>query len=147
MPSWSWTAYDGGIDYITPALGTVDWDASISIYHDLDSDPDKGTFAKVWSFDFSGNEKGEDFIVYDDPDDFDSRSKAKCVVLGKAKGMTTPMSRKCYVLIVSPRFLTASITLRESRGEFLQVYSRIGVGILSSLRIDEKGPETKVHIL
>lgn len=149
VPSWSWQAHHGIIDYITPAWDTVDWNASIRIAHD-DSDGVglRVLGAQACTFDFDGKEKGDNFIVYDDPEDAAGRSKAKCVVLGQAKESTTPMGKKCFVLVVAPiaapnqKVPITAITVVGA-----SMYRRIGAGILTSLQIIHDELETKVEIL
>lgn len=136
IPSWSWMAYQGGIDFLEVPLGGVDWHkedikppwmenrtvlttdqlASIelrAIVRDFNVPDDR-------DFESSGFK-----IVYDNPGN--NHQLLKCVVMGKRKDQKTLEETRHYVLFV---------TLMEGVSD---VYERVGVGFMPGKFVELNG--------
>lgn len=139
VPSWSWMAYEGGIDYLDLKLGGVDWLKDVhSPWAQLprgDHSTDGGyhhrlsVTATARTFHMDSGAMSDGKIVYDSPGQSGAREHL-CVVLGKQKGRHSDEDRLSFVLIVSWKSV--------SRGT-RNVYERIGAGYLSGRCINTGG--------
>ncbi|KAL5371410.1 hypothetical protein DPSP01_014282, partial [Paraphaeosphaeria sporulosa] len=123
VPSWSWMACSGGVQFMEIELGSVSWVASLAFDAERDSAAliaDVGKFQDI-TFkregnrfavsDSSGTEKG---CVHFDVGGGESGSRDYCVVIGRMQQDTKDYY---YILVVVPT--------RED-GE----YTRVGVGMV-----------------
>ncbi|KAK4170663.1 heterokaryon incompatibility protein-domain-containing protein [Triangularia setosa] len=137
LPSWSWMAYDGAIDYLDLPLGGVDWrnDAVLDPFSSPDS-ADQGpanetAVLKVMTRPFVLEPIGEPWESVDVVLDAGNAQgdveweQWKAVVVGArriAKGENVPMELRTHYLLI----ITA---LSEDDGQNT-VYRRIGVGYM-----------------
>lgn len=149
VPSWSWMAYSGGIDYINPPFGLMDWNEiespwSVGGRHGgggVLTDTRGGNIslmatAQAYKQDFSLRIHSDECeIVLDSPGASDQAS-FKCVVLGKKKGRASLEDKVHYVLIIKE--------IAERHRDGSRVYERVGVGSLPGRCIDPA--ESRVHI-
>ncbi|PKS06830.1 hypothetical protein jhhlp_006906 [Lomentospora prolificans] len=132
VPSWSWMAYKGGIDYMDPPFKKVDWETSeirptwqktaelgapttASVMEDVGPIELRATMR---DFDVGLADGGPIKVVYDAPDVSDSANQ-KCIVVAKAKEGTT--SEKDYYVLIT----TLDVS---SPADGCHIYKRIGVG-------------------
>ena len=131
VPSWSWTAYLGGIKFIYVAffVGDISWHKDLEF-----DDKQKGTLigsvGKFWNctivqeesqhaiLDSQGTKRGWLQFDVEDPTDIDLH---RCVVIGRA-GRESEI--KYYVMVVRPT---------GSKRE----YERVGVGLIWASHISK----------
>lgn len=129
VPSWSWMAYNGGIQFMDIPFGTVDWIDNLRFDkgHELALITDVGEFrdctmeldGKDYAIlDFSSTKRG--WIQYDVKEDEDL-FKERCVVVGKKSNKDGDRLdiKEYYILVVRPTSVD---------GE----YKRVGVGLIQS---------------
>ena len=142
VPSWSWMAYNGGIQFMDIPFGTVDWIDNLRFdkgrelvlitdvgeFRDCTMEPDGKYYAIL---DFGRRKRG--WIQYDAEEDEDL-FKERCVVVGKKSiedsedGDSEDMDsedgdrldvKEYYILVVRPTSLDSE-------------YKRVGVGLIQS---------------
>jgi len=130
VPSWSWTAYLGGITFISiPFNGTVSWDEDLR----LDSkhkDTLTGSLGKLWNCTLKQKEsqlvirnlrgRGRGWLQFD-VEDITDIDLLQCVVVGRIRGKS---EWEYYVLVVRKT---------GSKGE----YERVGVGLIWASHISK----------
>lgn len=117
VPSWSWMAFDGGIDYLRPDFGSYDWEHLESPWaRDSEKRTDIALLAKAWEYDLESAGPTEIDIILDIPG-AQRPAKRICVVLGRAKGSLVHNTRRHWVLIIAPT---------DQEG----IYERIGAGYM-----------------
>lgn len=132
VPSWSWMAYSGGIDYISMPFAQVDWTELRSpwsssmpgISNGLQAETQRGKVtlvADAQDYNISLLEDGEGEIVLDRPKGSTHRATL-CVVLGKQRGDAHLRDKIHYVLVICP---AGTID-----GDGNEVYERVGAGSL-----------------
>jgi hypothetical protein len=131
VPSWSWMAYDGGIDYIDPPFQSADWERDIVSpwAGGKPRQPVTGGIvlrAPIHVFRAHISVEDDTKVVYDmSPDE--ERYDGDCVVIARSKNAGTSMSMRCYVLFVR----------RVETGTFEELFERIGAGYVSERSIFE----------
>ncbi|CAO2649036.1 Nn.00g099850.m01.CDS01 [Neocucurbitaria sp. VM-36] len=139
VPSWSWMAYTGGIDYLQPDFGSFEWEDLQSPWSTQapnnvsNTDPRTANItlnAKAREFDLGAAVQGEGELIFDNPGG-SSQPKTLCVVLGKAKGSPSLETQRHYVLVV---VMTGN---RDRNGE--RMYERVGTGYLPGKCISPSG--------
>lgn len=137
VPSWSWMAYAGAIDYFSPDFGQVAWEDLQSpwsgsgepgLIRTLQSDARGGGIALVgWAREYDPMKAGPDEakLVLDAPG-LSGQRRTRCVVLGRLKGSV----QTSYVMLVQE---TAA---RDRDGS--KIYERVGAGFLSPSCIGER---------
>lgn len=137
LPSWSWMAYDGAIDYLDPPFGSVDWKDGISApwmnMGQAERVADRELKATAYPFKNGPvkDEEEEDFeVVFDSGDRVVSAEEWldwKCVVMGTrrvARGTKKPVDEIThYLLVIAPSGTGHS-------------YWRIGVGKMAGAFIE-----------
>lgn len=126
VPSWSWMAYIGGIDYIRPKFGAVRWEKLISPWSrggyapqmDGNRSGDLSLIAKVQGFELHQDGNEDSLIVFDSP----QQGAFECVVLGKDEGEQSLEDKKHYLLVVK--------AMNRQDGSGKMVYERVGAGCL-----------------
>ena len=131
VPSWSWMAYTGGVEYISPVFGGSDWEEMESPWsgvampgrggrHGVRSNPrNVALVAMARRFDASRAKDGEKLMRFDDPGEYASSGlldpEVLCVVVGRQKSNSeTSLSVQKTITSVSPR--------REARRDNLLNY-------------------------
>lgn len=146
LPSWSWMAYTGKIDYLTPPpSGATIWQevrlaqapaATGSNGSTSTADSNQGLVAAPVRDIVAGpgGGGGEANLVYDTPRLWSpGSSSVKCVVLGVEK-----VDRVHYVLLVER-------AVRDGKDED-EVYRRVGAGYLPENLVGPKGAGTEARI-
>ncbi|KAF2734668.1 HET-domain-containing protein [Polyplosphaeria fusca] len=127
VPSWSWMAYEGGIEYMEVPFGMVAWTEEIvsPFQHPYQSqrDDDSGVMpelsVKAWVI---VEPEKRDFVL-DEPALWDDRrSEIMCVVLGVQKQILPDHHQLQYVLLVA--------AIKEEEEE--SMYERVGVAALET---------------
>ena len=143
VPSWSWMAYTGGIDYLQPDFGCYEWE-------DLQSPWSPKTPTNVSStdynlanialeaiareYDLGAAVQGEGELIFDTPNG-SAKPDTLCVVLGKAKGSPSPETQRHYILMIAAQ--------RGRAGS--RVYERVGTGFLPGKCISSSGFKVKIQ--
>lgn len=149
VPSWSWMAYKGGIDYTTPEGGTAEWEmnditepwtrgsASATI-----SAPQSGVIAisaTVRNFQVANRRPDEVKLFYDTERRKGSDGqRAQCVVVAKNKVGRSEGLKRYYVLLVALKI--------ADNGRGRRVYQRIGAGYMLGKHIELKEPGIDAEI-
>lgn len=151
-PSWSWMAYQGGIDYLEKPFDPIEW-----AYGDVIS-PWSGAAMGTWSScgDSGAGRAGLEAVVREIKHDawkephaeviFDNPAVArgfkglKCVILGRLQSQSHVQSRTHCVMLVAP---FNSVPKGHRRGAW---YERVGVGYLCSDLIELGEPGTLASI-
>ncbi|KAE8447646.1 hypothetical protein EG329_010617 [Mollisiaceae sp. DMI_Dod_QoI] len=127
MPTWSWMAYKGGIDYLELPSDGIDWQDDLRspwpwipyathLYHTVYNS--KSIELKALARDFSDQAfTNEVMIVYDSPEALTDNWLLRCIVMGKRKEEGRPEDARHYVLIIEPT-------------EDALIYERVGVGFM-----------------
>lgn len=122
VPSWSWMAFDGRIEYHQPEFGNYDWEDITSPWSRTSiQDCKNALVAKAWNYDGESAGYGESEIIFDDTLT-QYPSSGICVILAKAKGACVQELRKHWVLIIMPVTLPGCYTS--------SAYERIGTGYI-----------------
>jgi hypothetical protein len=151
VPSWSWMAYKGGIDYLELPFDRVDWEeeeirspwkpGSRGVWHTGDQAGIVELSAVARDFDFTGTTGPESKIIYDNPAKSSGPSPpVKCVVVGRLKSEgQNGLNRMHYVLLVTPK------ASQVGRGG--QVCERVGVGYVLGrwIKLDQPGASVKIR--
>lgn len=146
VPSWSWMAYSGGIEYVSIEFGTIDW--TNEVWSPFQTD-DK----QYWKSDENSNfvelkamARGMQVdhaellrrVTFDQPltSNFD---ELRCVIIGREKRRHEPdMESTNWTLILRP------LADLRSTSEH-PIYERVGVGYLLSLHISEDKCEVRIR--
>ncbi|KAF7529648.1 hypothetical protein G7054_g9799 [Neopestalotiopsis clavispora] len=158
VPSWSWMAYEGGIDYLDLPLGEVDWLPSTeavqspwgskgsSTWHT--GDGKESVELKGWARPFAAGLGGQGLatdtenstIVYDNSDLMEGR-EPMFVVVGRSKKQSLPKEDVVhYVLVIA--LCQGSLYVEDGR----QRYERVGVGHMKGRFLDLKSRPRAVII-
>jgi hypothetical protein len=145
VPSWSWMAYTGGIDYLQPEFGNFVWedlqspwspDAPSNISSTDINVANIALNATAREYDLGAAVRSEGELVFDTPNG-SARPETVCVVLGKARGSLSPETQRHYILIV------AATVQRDRDGN--RVYERVGTGYLPGKCISPNGFSVTIH--
>ncbi|KAJ0346327.1 hypothetical protein KNSL1_007569 [Colletotrichum chrysophilum] len=130
VPTWSWMAYEGGIDYLAPEWNKTEWEqqdlrspwsADSPVQYTTDKNSTISLEASARDFDEAKAVKEHITLYFDMPDKADGRTPGlKCVILARPKTGSTTKDRMCYVLLVAPQ-----VTKRFGGST---VFERVGVG-------------------
>lgn len=138
VPSWSWMAYSGGIQFMDIPFGKVDWIDDLRFDEECDCDhaiiADVGVFQdclmrphgkRCAVLDSGGKERG--WIQYD-AEDGGELCKEQCVVVGRTEKSCV---EEYYILVIRP-------TRVDSK------YRRVGVGMIHSDYVVRRGINVRV---
>jgi hypothetical protein len=157
VPSWSWMAYTGGIDYISPTFGGTAWVAlrspwSTTFAGSLPAQVQGSKIALVaeareFSSPTARERAGECLLQFDTPGQSEQQVATLCVVLGRqkslrgAQGMPAMLGQANdkdhlvhYLLLVRPT--------SKADHEGSTIYERVGAGYLPGRCILASGPGT-----
>jgi len=168
VPSWSWMAYTGGIDYIRAAFGRVDWEdlqspwfpsesgqpsnSNEMVVHSEGQGDNISLIARARHFDASLLLRGrpdEGKLVWDTLVQSEQQTeKLMCVVLGRLK--EPAFSSSATVRPTPPRGQLTHylLIIRETRARDRngnRIYERVGAGHLPGRCILEEGPIVTIH--
>lgn len=127
IPSWSWMAYSGEIDYLELGFGDYEWENIQSPWTkpenrwiNVDSDTtETALFASPRRYDLGAAKDREIELIFDEHEN-PLLPSSLCVVLGVAKGTQIPTERRHCVLVINPRGSRDGVT----------IYERVGTGFL-----------------
>jgi len=129
VPSWSWMAYTGGIDYISPPFNGVEWEALQSPwsgYEKGDGDDEQedvganiALVAEAREYEPLRGSPGESLLAFDRPER-PVAWETLCIVLGRQKGVALNDQRH-YLLLIKAAGL-------DRNGK--QLFERVGAGYL-----------------
>lgn len=147
VPTWSWMAYRGGINYLDLPFSGVEWDREIYSPWTLrgrgsapaDSRPIRYLGAVVRGLSFSSTSGDEARLIIDAPGGSGGQQR-HCVVLGRQVGQIPIPDSRHYFLVVAP----APSDRRTSDGKPL--FERVGAGFLPGRFIDLEGKGTMAMI-
>jgi hypothetical protein len=136
VPTWSWMAYEGGIDFLDLPLGGVEWqkeeihspwipDAS-QVYHTTDSRGSIELSGTAREFNIKDAGLNEAILVYDIPKT--ASQLLKCVVMGRRREQGNVGDARHYVLLIA------------QKGPAAKVYERVGVGFMPGKFIELAAP-------
>ncbi|KAM5341793.1 hypothetical protein ACJ41O_014824 [Fusarium nematophilum] len=121
VPSWSWMAYQGEIDYLPVPFDAVDWERSLQSplrgYKRTDALEIRARANRL-----SGGHELEPFYDMSWPEG--STSEVLCVIVGRTKGVERIEDKVHYILLICPK--------ASDQG----AYERIGAGKVSGSWID-----------
>lgn len=153
VPTWSWMAYDGGIDFLDLPLGGVHWfpDAirspwatgSSNTWHTGDGEDSVQLKAEARHFslgDVRLAAEDEVVIMYDDPGVKKEEGDLMCVVVGREKKKKSIEEMTHFVLFI----MLSKEPLGTPEGK--RVYERIGVGHMKGQFLDLKAPVKAIVI-
>jgi hypothetical protein len=127
LPTWSWMAYEGGINYMDVPYGTVDWNSAItspSANTDEIFDNLRGSTELVVSIFFVGApvhhiiDQTNANMILDEPSR-ELNQPLQCVIVGTSKKQQKDVQEWCYVVLVV-----------ESSRSVNGSYERVGVAKL-----------------
>lgn len=144
VPSWSWMAYTGGIDYLKLDFGGFEWEDIRSPWsRSADNVPRTeirgGNIAltvMAREYDPNAAVQGEGLLILDTPGGSE-QPKTMCVVLGIQKGTRPREDKIHYLLIVTP---TTALDRDGSK-----LYERVGAGYLPGRCIALSGSMVNIH--
>ncbi|KAI1277694.1 hypothetical protein F5Y07DRAFT_398247 [Xylaria sp. FL0933] len=152
VPTWSWMAYRGGIDYVDPPFDQTIWEkedihppriksSSSSSRANSSHSPHvrMELQATVRRFNVAGHQEGEVRLVYDTEKSKSDGMRAQCVVVAKSREGQTSQEKRYYVLLVSP---SASPVDGGNH-----VFERVGAGSMLGrfILFDELGQQAKIR--
>ncbi|KAK9778550.1 putative Protein kinase domain-containing protein [Seiridium cardinale] len=149
VPSWSWMAHTGGIDYISPPFGGVDWEklkspwssnldgSDLGIQTDMLSN-EIALVAEARGYNPEAALHGEGEIILDRPGG-SQPSSTKCIVLGIKKGLPELKlkDRMHYLLVVT--------ATKSSGTTGIAIHERVGAGYLPGKCIESKRDLVMIH--
>ncbi|KAI8722678.1 Protein kinase domain-containing protein [Fusarium sp. LHS14.1] len=141
VPSWSWMAYDGAIDYLSAPGGKVSWSSNIksspSQAASQSSHHGHETLALEALVRTVINDPPNEFIFLDEPAQ-GLTQPMECVVLGSGSQSAGGDCRRHWVVLVN------RISNADDSGS--EVYERIGVAVLKELHLDFQGPAKEIKV-
>jgi hypothetical protein len=151
VPSWSWMAYQGAIDYLEPPFEGVDWEtreirppwtrggdgarAETSYNYD-----EVDLQAVVRDYNVAGRSRLDDVkLMYDAERSGSDRQSPQCVIVAKVKQGRSEREKKHYVLIVA--------AAGGSTVGGYKIYTRLGVGYMPGkfITLDALGIPAKIY--
>ncbi|KAF4456333.1 HET-domain-containing protein [Fusarium austroafricanum] len=129
IPSWSWMAYSGSIDYIPADFGETEW-MSLQSQWGTGRDKCSNGVLVAEARDYTVDDK-DSMPVFDSPSDSE-KATSKCVVLGRQRDQPEPV-KVHYVLLVQPKSPSS------------QIYQRVGAGTLPGRCIEGNGVKIHIH--
>lgn len=122
VPSWSWMAYTGEIDYLSLDFGKIEWENIESPWsRSEDSEGNNTLAARAQGYNQEATSKSQINLIFDTPANAEQH-KTMCVVLGVQKASIPLGDKRHYVLLVTPT------KIPEDNGS--TVFERVGVGYL-----------------
>lgn len=143
VPTWSWMAYKGGIDYTDPPWDKAFWEKKEIVPpwtrgspRETQSGPSKGRIgisAIVRDFNTAGYKHGELKLTYDTEQTTGSDGqRAQCVVVARSRAESHDSEKTFYVLLVT------ATARKGGRGE--KIFQRAGAGHMLGKFIMLEGP-------
>ncbi|KAF2132922.1 HET-domain-containing protein [Dothidotthia symphoricarpi CBS 119687] len=137
VPSWSWMAYTGGIDYLSLDFGRIDWEKIESPWSRSDKSDGTDTLTAVAQrYNEDTASERQSTFIFDLPE-YAEQYETICVVLGVQKGSMPLSDKRHYVLLVVPT--NGSGRSRTSS------FERVGVGYLPGRCIATESTSVNIH--
>lgn len=131
VPSWSWMAYTGGIDYLKLDFGGFEWEhigspwsrSSDSVSRTEDRGPSMALIAEARGYEYDPKAalQHKGLLFFDNPGGSE-QPQTMCAVLGIEKGIKLLRDKMHYLIIVKP---TKALD-RDGK----KIYERVGAGYL-----------------
>ncbi|KAI0199922.1 HET-domain-containing protein [Astrocystis sublimbata] len=129
VPTWSWMAYQGGIDYLAPPFDKTDWETNDIQPPWTGSDGSLADGAKlalkvtVRDYNVAGSHTQDFKFIYDTDRSRadDVTRKVRCVVVARSKERQEDAKKTYYVLLVEP--------LNNNSGDG-NYFERVGAGFM-----------------
>jgi hypothetical protein len=146
VPSWSWMAYKGGIDYTDPPYRSATWETSELIppwtcggYQDPDANEDVAIAAVARNFNLKGRDPEEVKITYD-TDKGSEQKRVQCVIVARSNDARSDLDRRYYVLLVI-------LTQDKLENERWVKCKRVGAGFMLGkyITLDQPGTEIRIY--
>ncbi|KAI1121969.1 hypothetical protein F5Y10DRAFT_255134 [Nemania abortiva] len=138
VPTWSWMAYQGGIDYLAPEFDNTDWETDDiqppwSNESEIPANDSRTKFVvTAREFKVAGWRESEVKLVYDtDRQRPGGTRRVQCVIVARSRHGQSDAEKRYYVLIVEP---TGPINDVE------KVYERVGAGFMLGKFITQDKP-------
>ena len=142
VPSWSWMAYTGGIDYTDPPFGSADWEG-LKITPPPIWSQDLSLAAMVRDFTVAGRLPGEVKLIYDTERTTSSDGqRAQCVIVAKSKEGLSDREKRHYVLLV-----VSTVERHQRELYWSERYERVGAGLMLGKHINLDDPGISARIL
>jgi hypothetical protein len=148
VPTWSWMAYKGGIDYEDPPFQKTEWEKNeirppwtrggIGSAETTLQAPEMALSAIVRDFRVDGRKSDEVRLVYDTERTASDGQRAQCVIIARSTEGLSNHNKKYYVLLVM------STGTAAARGQ--ATYKRVGAGFMLGKYIELKEPGTRAKI-
>jgi hypothetical protein len=145
VPSWSWMAYKGSIDYTDPPYKSSTWETRELIppwtrgrHHDPDANEDVAIAAVARNFDLKGRDPKEVKIAYDTEKSSEGQ-RVQCVIVARSNDARSDLDRRYYVLLVIP-------TQDRTEDGIWVKYKRVGAGFMLGKHIALNMPGTEIWI-
>ncbi|EAT85373.2 hypothetical protein SNOG_06722 [Parastagonospora nodorum SN15] len=145
VPSWSWMAYRGGIDYTDPPFKSATWETGELIppwtrgnHQHPDTNEDVSIAAVARDFDLKGRDPEEVKIAYDTEKSSEGQ-RVQCVIVARSKAARSDQDRRYYVLLVIP-------TQNQAVDGPWMKCKRVGAGFMLGKYITLDRPGTEVRI-
>lgn len=136
VPSWSWMAYVGGIDYLIPSFGRIDWWSINSPWFPEVKNGSKVLIVNACDYHSKGCFRRQCMIQFDEPAGRSQEEAGQCVILGTErpnKGVTqSSEAAKHFVLVIK---------YDESDG----VYRRTGAGYVFGKCLVSEQVQVEIH--
>jgi len=146
VPSWSWMAYSGGIEYVSIGFGAADWTSDVWSPFQADANKEK----QYWKADKNSSAvelramarrlqvSEVEFlrlIIFDQRFLNVEMDELRCVVIGKEKKRQAGTGSTHWALVLRPL---------DSQSDY-PVYERVGVGYLLSSHVGDEKYEVRIR--
>ncbi|KAF2026798.1 hypothetical protein EK21DRAFT_115421 [Setomelanomma holmii] len=144
VPSWSWMAYRGDIDYTDPPYQSATWETRELIppwtrgNQDPDANEDVAIAAVARDFDLKGRNPDEVKIAYD-TERASEGQRVQCVTVARSNEARSDRERWFYILLVIPT------KDKATEGKPAR-YKRVGAGLMLGkyITLDKDGTEVRI---
>jgi hypothetical protein len=145
VPTWSWMAYKGGIDYTDPPYQSATWETRELIppwtrggYQDPDANEHVAIAAVARDFNLKGRDPEEVKIAYDTEKSSEGQ-RVQCVIVARSNEARSDQDRRYYVLLVIP-------TQAKTDDDKWIKYKRVGAGFMLGkyIALDTDGTEIRI---
>lgn len=146
VPSWSWMAYRGGIDYTDPPFKSAIWETRELIppwtrggYQHPDTNEDVAIAAVARDFNLKGRDPEEVKIAYDTEKSSEGQ-RVQCVIIARSDVARSDQDRRYYVLLIIP-------TQHQVVDSPWVKCKRVGAGFMLGkyITLDKPGTEVRIY--
>jgi hypothetical protein len=146
VPSWSWMAYKGAIDYTDPPYRSATWEIRELIppwtrggYVDFEANESVAIAAVARDFNLKGRNPEEVHIAYDTKRGSEKK-RVQCVIVAKSIAEELDSERRYYVILV----ISVQYGLEDDRWVKCK---RVGAGFMPGkyIALDKPGTEVRIY--